>query len=346
MAGGYVDALIKELELRRQEITDPFTTLYIGGGTPSILPVTETVRLVNTLSEIVDLSNVEEFTIEVNPEDVTESLLDSYRRLGINRISMGVQSFDDNMLRSINRRHSATEALAAVHMLKTGGWNYSIDLMFGLPGQSMELWRSDVGTLMQLRPPHFSAYLLSYEPGTRLYAMLQSGKVDEASEELATMMQSCITQSARENGYCHYEISNYALPGFHSRHNSAYWTMTPYLGLGASAHSFDGALRRFNPSNLKLYGEQIAGGISPAQIEEETLDERFNDYLVTGLRTARGLSISDLRDHFPGAYTEELLRDATPLITNSRLILTPTHLLIPEHHWLQSDSIIRALLRI
>lgn len=134
--------------------------------------------------------------------------------------------------------------------------------------------------------------------------------------------------------------------GFHSRHNSAYWSMTPYLGLGASAHSFDGVLRRFNPSNLKLYSEQIAGGISPAQVEEETLDERFNDYLVTGLRTARGLSISDLRDHFPGAYTEELLRDATPLITNSLLILTPTHLLIPAHHWLKSDSIIRTLLRI
>lgn len=343
---GYVDALIAELKLRRDEITEPLSTVYIGGGTPSIMPPADIVKLVNHVTDIAPLTEVAEFTIEVNPEDVTECLLDTYRKLGVNRISIGVQSFNDNLLKNINRCHSAKQAIDAVAILKKNGWKYSMDLMFGLPGQTLQMWSHDVDILMQLRPPHFSAYLLSYEPGTRMYAMLQSGKVQEASEESVSLMQSYINQSAKENGYSHYEISNYALSGFHSLHNSAYWTMTPYLGLGASAHSFDGSLRRFNPANLKRYLNAIQQGSIPAIIEEETTDERFNDYIITGLRTAPGLSISSLRNKFPEAYVEKLLQDAGPFLDNGQLVLSDDNFSIKEEFWLKSDTIMRELLRV
>lgn len=345
-SGAYVDALLKELHLRRAEITEPLTTVYIGGGTPSILPVAETNRLVDALHRLCDTAGVEEFTIEVNPEDVTAELLSAYRDLGINRISMGVQSFDDTMLSTINRRHSSAQALEAISLLQHGGWNYSIDLMFGLPGQTLAGWKRDVERLMELRPPHFSAYLLSYEPGTRLYAMLQAGKVTEADESLVTAMQHHITEIAATNGYRHYEISNYAMPGFHSRHNSAYWDMTPYLGIGASAHSFDGKVRRINPANIRLYLSTLSKGKIAAEAEDETPDERFNDYIITGLRTAAGLSIATLRHHFPDDFIAELHNDARPLIATGHLISADDTIRIPEAHWLQSDSIMRRLIRI
>lgn len=345
-SAGYIDALIAELSLRRSEISEPFTTIYIGGGTPSVLPVAELQRLAGAIAGNVDVSRIEEFTIEMNPEDVTADLLSACRDMGINRISMGVQSFDDNMLRAINRRHDARRALAAIELLGSQGWNYSTDLMFGLPGQTLHDWQHDVDRLMDIKPPHMSAYLLSYEPGTRLYAMLQTGKVSEASEQLASEMQCYVTESARANGYLHYEISNYAQPGHRSRHNSSYWNMTPYLGLGASAHSYDGRLRRINPPDIKMYMASLTRGESAAQTEDETNDEIFNDYIITGLRTASGLSLETLRRLFPASFLSALLSDAAPLIAAGLLTLTPTTLSIPEQHWLKSDAIMRDLLRV
>lgn len=343
---GYIDAVIAELSLRRHEITDPFSTIYLGGGTPSVLPVGELSRLVRAVNNLDDISRVEEFTVEINPEDVSADMLQAYRDMGVNRISMGVQSFDNSMLKIINRRHSAEQVFSAIKLLQYEDWNYSIDLMFGLPGQSTEAWRHDVSQLTDIRPPHFSAYLLSYEPGTRLYAMLQRGKVEEASEQMVAEMQQYITDAAKANGYLHYEISNYALPDRHSRHNSAYWTMTPYLGLGASAHSYDGTLRRINPPDIKRYMAALNRGVTASETDIETPDERFNDYIITGLRTAAGLPLPILRSTFPKEYTTRLLRDAAPLITAGHLTLTADTLSIPEPHWLKADAIMCDLLRV
>lgn len=344
-AAGYTDALIAELSLRRSEINGDFSSIYIGGGTPSVVPAHELSRLVDAIGGLTDMHAVEEFTVEVNPEDVTEELLAAYRGMGVNRISMGVQSFDDTMLKAINRRHSAQQALHAIRLLKGQGWNYSVDLMFGLPGQTLDGWRHDVDRLMQIKPPHMSAYLLSYEPGTRLYAMLTAGKVVEAPEQLAADMQKYITGAAAANGYLHYEISNYAQPGCHSRHNSAYWTMTPYLGLGASAHSYDGSVRRINPPNIKSYLSSLNSGATIAEIEEENIDELFNDYIITSLRTSAGLHIGTLIERFPENFVTGLLADAAPLIAVGQLTLTD-RLSIPEPHWLKSDAIMRDLIRV
>lgn len=343
---GYVDTLVTELRMRYAEIPSPLTTIYIGGGTPSVLGPGELRRLVECINEVCDTSAVEEFTIEVNPEDVSPTLLDTCREVGINRISMGVQSLDDDMLRAINRRHTADQASAAIELLRAGGWNYSVDLMFGLPGQSFAMWQSDVDRMMAIRPPHFSAYLLSYEPGTRLHAMLQAGKVEEATEDLATQMQHYITETARRTGYSHYEISNYALPGFHSRHNSAYWKMEPYLGLGASAHSLDGSTRRFNPANIVRYTSLINRGKTAAEEEDETTDEIFNDHIITTLRTAHGLSLAKIRERFPERYVTGMLADAAPLLSAGELRIDGDRMFIPEDYWLKSDHIMRALLRV
>lgn len=344
-ASGYIDAVIAELQLRRAEIGTDFSTIYIGGGTPSIIAVAEMLRLLEDIATTTDMARVEEFTIEVNPEDVTDELLAAYRAMGVNRISMGVQSFDNELLAAINRRHTASDALAAIGKLRDGGWNYSIDLMFGLPGQTMEMWQTDVDRAMKLRPPHISAYLLSYEPGTRLYAMLSAGKVAEAPEELADAMQQHFTRSAADNGYLHYEISNYSLPGYHSRHNSAYWTMTPYLGLGASAHSYDGRLRRINPPDIKRYLAALADHRIAAETEDENIDELFNDFIITGLRTADGLSLDRLQEIFPESFIADLRRDAAPFVAAGQLQLTE-RLAIPERYWLKADAIMRDLLRI
>lgn len=345
-AEGYIEALIAELSLRRDEIKEPILTIYIGGGTPSVLPVADIAKLAEAIGSTFNTSAVEEFTIEVNPEDVSDSLLEAYRSIGVNRISMGVQSFDNDMLKAINRRHDAQQALFAIQMLNQHGWNYSVDLMFGLPGQSLSAWQSDVQRLMAIRPPHFSAYLLSYEPGTRLYAMLQSGKVDEASEQLASAMQEYVSEEARRHGYSHYEISNYALPGFHSRHNSAYWNMTSYLGIGASAHSYDGMVRRINPPDLRNYLSALSNGKIIAQTDNETIDELFNDFIITGLRTAQGLSLPMLRNCFPETFVADLLADASKLIAAGQLRLSEQFLAIPEQYWLKSDAIMRELLRV
>lgn len=342
----YIDALIAELHLRKNEMSESFTTIYFGGGTPSILPIEELKRLINAINLAIDTNRIEEFTIEVNPEDINKDILRNYRELGINRVSIGVQSFNDNLLKSINRCHTSKQALNAIKYLKNDNWNYSADLMFGLPGQTIKDWRYDVDTLMRMHPPHFSAYLLSYEPGTRLYTMLQAGKVEEASEQIASEMQLIITTVATEYGYEHYEISNYSLPDRHSRHNSAYWAMTPYLGLGASAHSFDGKLRRINPANIKQYLNALKQGEIVATIEEETISEQFNDYIITGLRTINGLSLDILKQYFPDKYIAKMLDNAAPLITSGQLILNDNCLYIPHLYWLKSDAIMRDLILI
>lgn len=352
VADRYVGALLAELSLRSGEIMEPYRTIYFGGGTPSVLSADVMSRLLAGVSERVDVSNAEEITVEVNPEDVTAELLSRYRDIGINRISMGVQAFDDRLLAAINRRHSAARAIEAIDMLHHGGWNYSIDLIYGLPGQSLEQWHSEIGRLLSLRSPHFSAYLLSYEPGTRLYAMLSQGKVSEADEITAENMYAALTQQAAAAGYAHYEISNFSLPGCHSRHNSSYWDMTPYLGLGASAHSFDGSCRRFNSPDIKRYMAAMEAGQPFAQTDDEDIAARLNDMLLTGLRTARGLSLDAIAVHFGNEYVTTLLREAaTHLRAGTLLHLTIPgaggscgSLVIPECHWLHSDSIIRDLL--
>lgn len=335
----YVDALIKELQMRENEIGQCFSTVYLGGGTPSVL---SSKSLENLSRAVMRHSSPVEFTIEANPEDITSASIQFFKSLGINRVSIGVQSFDDKLLRYLGRSHNSSIAREALRVLADEHINYSVDLMFGLPYQSLESSASDVNELLCYRPPHFSAYALMLESGTRLYAKFISGKLTLPSDDLVDQMSNHLIASARNNGYDHYEISNYSLPGFRSRHNASYWDMTSYLGIGASAHSFDSEIRRYNPSSVKRYIEAIESGVTAFEVEEETAVNRFNDMVMVGLRTADGLALDKLAYKFPDMHAD-LVKKAARYINKGLLDLTEGRLSIPESRWLTSDAIIREL---
>lgn len=283
----FVESLINEYSSRKKELTEDVSTIYLGGGTPSCLSRKQLIRIFDLLP----VDNAEEITIEINPEDATEDFIQwLHKSTPVNRVSMGVQSLNDNELKTIGRRHTAIEAVEAANRLLDCGFNLSLDLIYGLPGQDTASWEKSLEGILSINPHHLSCYLLSYEPGTRLTAMKQAGKITEISDSGAQEIYEILCDRTSFAGYGHYEISNFSKPGFHSRHNSSYWNLTPYLGLGPGAHSFDGKIRRYNPGNLKGYLESKGVGIT--MVEQENDSERFNNFVITSLRTSKGMDLN------------------------------------------------------
>ncbi|MDE5607657.1 MAG: radical SAM family heme chaperone HemW [Muribaculaceae bacterium] len=340
----YIDAMIEELRMRKDEISsEPLTTIYLGGGTPSSLPVSQLAKLMEAIGHSFDTSSVIETTIEVNPEDVTPEFLKDVKALGFNRVSMGVQSLSDTELQAVGRRHTAEEALTAIGLVASAFKNYNVDIIFGLPYQTLGSLTSTLDRILTFRPPHVSAYLLSYEPGTRLYAALMASKVREISDSEAEEMYSYVSSRLNQAGYCHYEISNYALPGYRSRHNSAYWKLKPYLGLGASAHSFDGDIRRYNPSSIKSYIEAINAGKCCYIIDEEADWQKFNDMILVSLRTSDGILLSSL-ESWPERFAVDFMSQLQPLISGGNVINDNGAIKIPQEKWLTSNAVMRELI--
>lgn len=327
------DGIIAEYEARRAEISDhSIETIYFGGGTPSCMPT----HMLARICEVLPMTDAAEITIEVNPEDVNMKSAANWRSLGFNRVSMGVQSLDDKELVTVGRRHSAHEAIQALDFLHAAGFdNISCDLIYGLPGQTAQSWERSVSALIAGGITHMSAYCLSFEPGTRLSAMLSVGKIKEAPDDLIEEMYAALCQAMSDAGFEHYEISNFARTGMRSRHNSSYWHSVPYLGLGPAAHSCDGmGVRRAAPADI---ADWLRHG---AQIEEETDIDRINDTIITGLRTSDGLDLSRL----PENVCAKIMRAAHPYILCGKLVRRACSLVIPEPYWLVSDAIMRDLL--
>lgn len=337
----YIDALLVEAVERKKELnSETLTTVYLGGGTPSLLSITQLSKLVNGLKKVFDFSAVEEFTIEVNPDDVTPEYIQQAKSLGINRVSMGVQSFSDEDLRFINRRHTAKQAIDTIHIIKEAGIdNISIDLIYGIPGQNIEIWKNNVDTAISLSVQHISAYTLMYEEGTRLSVMRSLGKIKEVDDDVVAAMYDYLVAQLKSNGYTHYEISNFALQGFHSRHNSSYWNLTPYLGLGVAAHSFDGTVRRFNPSNLKKYLDAWGEGKLCVEVEKITKAEKYDEYVMLRLRTADGIDVDELMHRFGEEFYQFFIEKAKPLVSEGSLINENGRYYIPENHIMISDNI-------
>lgn len=342
----YIDALLIEANVRKSELgSNPLTTVYLGGGTPSLLSSEQLMKLINGLRSVFDFSKVQEFTIEVNPDDVTTDYMKNAISLGINRVSMGVQSFIERDLKFINRRHSAVEAIEAVNTIfHSGIGNISIDLIYGIPGQTFDNWIKNVDTALSLPVKHISAYSLMFEEGTRLSVMRSLGKIQEMNDEDVTKMYECLVKKLRSNGYVHYEISNFSLPGFQSRHNSNYWNLTPYLGLGVAAHSFDGSTRRYNPSNLKLYIESLSKGKDVAEKESMTAEEKYDEYVLLRLRTAEGISAKEIQSRFGKKIHDYFVAKVSAIEHAGALVNENKRIFIPENHLLISDSIIRELM--
>lgn len=305
----YVDALSGEISHRREELLRArANTLYIGGGTPSRLPVTLLQRVFDSIQEILPIEKGAEVTLECNPDDVTPDWLNDLIHTPVNRISMGVQTLNDDLLRLLNRRHNALQARMAVDMLHGAGYsNLSLDLMYGLPGQNMGLWKKDVRELLTMQVPHLSAYSLQWEEGTALYRMRERGEVREADEELSLNMYRFLCDEAVVAGMEHYEISNFALSGMRAKHNSGYWRNEAYVGLGPGAHSYDGKrTRSCNPADLHNY---ISSRGRPVQETEHLSDgEWYEEQILKGLRTIEGVDLKSLPDGYADYAKKMALR--------------------------------------
>lgn len=287
----YVAALRREMELRRGYIAEPWRSIYIGGGTPSQLPP----ALLEELFDAIDTSQAVEVTLECNPDDITTDYAALIGRLPVNRISMGAQTFSDDRLRFLHRRHNAAEVATAVERLRSVGIeNVSVDLMYGFPGETLDDWRSDIAHAIALGCEHLSAYCLMYEEGTHLYNMLRDGKVKEADEETQRTMYYELKDKLAAAGYNHYEISNFARSGRRSLHNSGYWRLTPYMGIGAAAHSYDGKSRQWNVADVMEYIKAIENGDVPAERESLDTNTHYNDTVMLALRTSDGLDLTAL----------------------------------------------------
>lgn len=326
----YAHAIVAEFIDRQHQLTEPVRTIYFGGGTPSQMPV-ESLREI--LECLVDATlqdgyaygleakgNAEtpytahlapEITLEANPGDITPERAEAWRAIGFNRLSIGIQSFNDDLLQLIGRRHTAEQAKNAVFIAQQAGFsNISIDLMYALPTQTMEQWQKDVQTALSLGIQHISTYGLIYEEGTALTKLLMDNRLQPVDEELEMRMYDYLVEQVCANGFLHYEVSNFALPGRHSRHNSSYWNDTPYLGLGAAAHSYDGRCRQWNIADLDGYIQQALAHDLQPEVELLSEEDRHTERVMLSLRTSQGVLKSDIDMHKAKPYIEQgLLED-------------------------------------
>jgi putative oxygen-independent coproporphyrinogen III oxidase len=337
----YVDALCQELTLRAEELPadEAITTIYLGGGTPSQLTTDQLDRLFSYIYKVYRSQPVE-VTMECNPDDITPAFADWIAQSPIDRISMGAQTFSDDRLRLLRRRHTAAEVRRATTLLRQAGiCNISIDLMFGFPGETLADWEQDIDEALRLGVEHISAYSLMYEEGTTLHRWLSEGRIQEIDDDLSLRMYDCLVDRLTAAGYRHYEISNFALPQRESRHNSSYWRDVPYMGLGASAHSFDGRQRSWNVADIETYIAAIGRGERPCTVEALDLDTHYEDVVLTSLRTAEGIDLGKIRRDFGSQRLDFLLAAADQDLRQGYLVRDDDHLRLTRRGIYLSDGI-------
>jgi oxygen-independent coproporphyrinogen-3 oxidase len=322
-------------------------TLYFGGGTPGLLAPDEIAFLLEKVAALYRVAPDAEVTLEANPDDVTPGQPAAWRAIGVNRLSMGIQSFHDDHLKAMNRRHTARQALDAVDTARKEGFtNISIDLIFGLPDMTLAQWEENLDTALSLPVSHISAYHLTWHEGTPFYEFLQKGILREASEEESLEQFRLLISKTAQAGFDHYEISNFARGGAYSRHNLGYWSGAKYLGLGPSAHSYNGLSRQWNVADLRIYLQALGEGKIPFESEELTLTDRLNDTLITRLRTKWGISTDLLRREFGEAVIAPVLASARPFLEEGTLIEEGGILRLSPAGIMVSDRIMAALMTV
>jgi oxygen-independent coproporphyrinogen-3 oxidase len=344
----YVDALIRELvEVGQSKMSkdDSISTVYLGGGTPSQLTIPQLHQLFDAIYIYNKVEPDAEVTIEMNPDDVSVPYADALRQLGINRVSMGAQTFDDERLRWLNRRHTVAQVGQAVKILRAAGIrNISIDLMYGFPDETIDDFVHDIDEVIKLDVEHISAYCLMIEEGTELYRRYGDKRVreyDDSKEETERKMYELLIDKLTAAGYEHYEISNFARPGFRSRHNSSYWTGVPYIGLGAAAHSFDGHLRSWNVSDIRQYIAAVNRDERLNEEEELSATDFYNERVMLGLRTCEGVDLSALSDD----ERNYCIQEAQPFLSDDILLLTDNRLVLTRKGLFVSDYVISSLMQ-
>lgn len=344
----YIKAVCHELEIRRNyTYNDKIDTIYIGGGTPSLLNEKDFNGIFSTIEKNFDVNQHAEITLEANPDDLSISYLTMLRSFSFNRISMGVQSFNDELLKKIGRRHDAQCAIKAVNNARDTGFdNISIDLIFALPDSTKESWEKDLKQAITLNPEHISAYNLTYEEGTALYHSLKNGEVVPLSEENNIEQFEMLIDTLNTAGYRHYEISNFAKPGHESKHNTGYWHDIPYIGCGAAAHSYDRDSRQWNIANIERYIKGIENDKLDCEIEQLNETERYNEAILTRLRTSDGLPLEWFKKNFKEKYRTYMQRAITDNITYGTLVKTGDNIKLTRKGIFISDAVIRDLIYI
>ena len=343
-----INAIIKELSIRKDYLkNEPVQTIYFGGGTPSLLTIQQIEKLLNTVYTNFPVEQNAEITFEANPDDLTKNYLFDLKEVGINRLSIGIQSFDDDKLKILNRRHNATQAHEAVREAQKAGFsNISIDLIYGLPFQSLDELETDLDKAFSLSIQHLSAYGLTFEEKTLLSKQKEKKIIEPADEELMIKMYELLLEESSKKGFDAYEISNFSLPGFYSRHNSSYWNQTPYLGVGPSAHSYNGISRQWNVAAIQKYTEGILKNSTFYEQEILSLEDRYNEYVLLGLRTKNGINIDALEQNFGTELKDFCLENIKTFIDNEKVYWCGSFLRLNTKGKLISDTIIAQLMKV
>lgn len=342
----YIEALCQELSMRKSYLEDEaIETVYLGGGTPSQLEKNDFERIFHTIEQVYGMNQCKEITIEANPDDLTPSYIEMLSSLPFNRISIGIQTFNEQTLLLLKRRHTANQAIEAVKNCKRVGFkNVSIDLMYGLPGESLELWKADLQKAVELDVEHISAYHLIYEEGTTLYKMREKHRVKEVDEESSVCLFAEMIEQLTKANFIHYEVSNFCKPNKFSIHNSSYWTGKKYLGCGPSAHSYNSKNRQWNVSSLEEYIEGIVQNNPHVEIEYLDQHTRYNDFIITSLRTMWGLSLKRVKKEFGDTLHYYCLKNAQAYIDSNKLIIENDLLKLTKEGIFISDGIMSDLL--
>lgn len=342
----YIRALCHELTDRKNYLKgEPIETIYLGGGTPSQLAKEDFEAIFSHIYKVYKVTPNAEITLEANPDDLTSEYISMLRTFPFNRISMGIQTFQETTLKQLQRRHTADQAIRAFQGCRTAGFqNISIDLMYGLPGETLTSWKKDLKQALSLHPEHISAYHLIYEEGTPLWKLREQHKVEEADEDLSVSLFGTLIDELTTAGYEHYEISNFCRPDKYSRHNTSYWRGIPYLGCGPSAHSFNGTTREWNVSSIDLYIKGIEG--NQRDFETENLDQttRYNEFIITTIRTVWGTPIEKLKQEFGNELWEYCRKMSAPYLENGKLEVHEGALRLTREGIFISDSIMSDLL--
>lgn len=343
----FLEALKTEIVARKNYLHgETVNTVYFGGGTPSLLSIKEISELLHLINEIFPVGIDPEITLEANPDTLSLEYLKGLRQLGVNRLSIGIQSFLNNDLKYLSRRHDSNHAKQCLDWAKLAGFsNISIDLIYGLPTSDAEQWNRNLDLFFELGLPHLSAYALTLEPNSILTKQIELGKVPPINEEDALRDYDILCQRAKENGYLHYEISNFCQHGMHSKHNASYWFGTPYGGFGPSAHSFDGTSRQWNVSSVEKYCARVPEPVEGTAIEKESLspEQLYNEYVMLRLRTHWGIDLKYMKREMGERFSTYCEQHAQPLIAQGHLSQTREFLYLTDKQMLFADAVAEEL---
>ena len=332
-------ALAKEIEMRSKSITEQIETIYFGGGTPSILQIEDLRFLIDEVYRNFKVVEKPEITVEANPDDLTENRIIELSNNKVNRLSIGIQSFFEDDLQLMNRAHNVEEAKKCLEIATHYFDNISIDLIYGVPEMSNEKWLQNIETALSFGVPHISSYALTVEPKTALHSFIQKGIIPQPDDEVAQEHFHILVDKLSENGFIHYELSNFGKENYFSKNNSSYWLGKKYIGIGPSAHSYDGKNRGWNMSNNSLYIKSIQENKLPIEIETLTKTDRYNEYIMTGLRTIWGVSLERIEQEFGKTYLDYLNQQASKFIEDHLLFVDDNILRTTKKGKFLSDGI-------